>query len=385
MIGGELQAAVTIIGGGIVGVCAAFHLARRGTSAVLLERGAVGAQASGVNFGGLRTNGRAEAELPLSLRARSQWQDIEALIGHHCEVAVTGHLELCVRPEQMSAVETWAAMARRHGVDSTLLSGREIAARFPWIGVKALGGCFVAEDGAANPRLAAPRFALAARALGATIIEHDPVRQLEHDGNDFRVETESGRKVRSPALVLCAGAWSAKLASQIGDDFPLSVTTPQMIVSEPFRHTMSCTVDCEVGGRFFYSRQIARGNLLFGRGHGRCDFENGRAQFVPENAFGASRAAIDILPCLKGRTMIRCWSGIEGRSPDSLPFLGFSRKVPRLIHAFGFSGHGFQLGPGTGSVIADLVINGHTATAIQAFDPYRFGKPLMTTHHPNQS
>lgn len=368
----ERETDVTIIGGGIVGTCAAFYLARRGARVIVLERGAVGAEASGVNFGGLRTNGRAEAELALSLRARSEWLEVETLIGNRCEVTVTGHVEICAQPDHMATVEAWAAMAKPYGVGVQLLSGKEIAERFPWIGIKTLGGCLVAQDGAANPRLAAPSFARAARKLGATIQEHDPVRHLTHDGSCFRVETEKGLNIRSPALVIAAGAWSTELSSQLGDVFPLTVTTPQMMVSEPFAHIMTSTVDCEVDGRFFYSRQIARGNLLFGRGHGRLDPITGRASFIPQNAFDASCAALSILPFLKGRCFIRTWSGTEGRSPDSLPFLGFSRKTANLIHAFGFSGHGFQLGPGTGSVIAELVLDGRTSTPIDAFDPYRF-------------
>src|SRR5262245_19361122 len=90
---------IAIIGGGIAGVASAFHLARAGKRVLLLERGAAGAQASGVNFGGLRTNGRAMAELSLSLRARAVWQKLETLIGHDCETEFPGHVEICDRED----------------------------------------------------------------------------------------------------------------------------------------------------------------------------------------------------------------------------------------------------------------------------------------------
>ena len=365
---------VIIVGGGIAGVCSAYYLARRGARVMLFERGTVGSQASGVNFGGLRTNGRAEPELPLSLRARSQWQKIETLVGESCETEITGHIEICDRAEHMAAVEQWATMADGHGVGTQLMTGAEVARRFPWIGTKVLGGCFVASDGAANPRLVTPVFAIATRKLGVDIREHDAVRTAHHDGACFQIESESGTRVRAPTLINAAGAWGARLAAQFSEVFPLDVMAPQMVVSEPFPRMITSTVDYPVNGRFFYARQIGRGTLLFGRGPGGADLDTGRAKYVPQNLFDASRIAVDVLPFLRGRNFIRTWAGVEGKSPDSLPFLGRSRIVGGLIHAFGFSGHGFQLGPGIGEVVAELVLDGRTSTQIEGFDPYRFDK-----------
>lgn len=376
---------VIIVGGGIAGVCSAYYLARRGAKVGLFERGAVGAQASGVNFGGLRTNGRAEPELPLSLRARSQWGKIEALVGDSCETEITGHVEICDRADHMAAVEQWAVMAERHGVGAQMLTGAEVARRFPWIGTKVLGGCFVARDGAANPRLVTPTFAIAARRLGADISEYDAVRTVHHDGACFQIETEAGTKARAPTLINAAGAWGARLAAQFSESFPLDVMAPQMVVSEPFPRVVTSTMDYPVNGRFCYARQIARGNLLFGRGPGRADLDTGRAKYVPQNLFDASRIAVDVLPFLRGRNFIRSWGGVEGKSPDSLPFLGRSRAVGGLIHAFGFSGHGFQLGPGIGEVIAELALDGRTSTQIEGFDPYRFDKRNDEAGKPTQA
>lgn len=365
---------VAVIGGGIVGVCSAYHLARRGAGVTLFERGAVGTQASGVNFGGLRTNGRAEAELPLSLRAQGMWAQINDLVGDSCEVEMTGHIEACEQPQHMAEVELWAKMAKSHGVAAELLSAHAVAQRFPWIGRKMLGGCFVAADGAANPRLAAPNFALAARKLGVMVHEFDPITLAAHDGERFHIESRNGLKVAANILVNAAGAWGARFAAWFGETFALDVMAPQMVVSEPFPRLVTATVDFPVNGRYFYARQIARGNLLFGRGPGRADLDKIRSSYVPQNLFDAAHIAVDLLPALRGRQIIRSWSGIEGKTADSLPYLGVSRAVPNLIHAFGFSGHGFQLGPATGAVVAELALDRRTSTEIAAFNPYRFAQ-----------
>jgi len=151
-----------------------------------------------------------------------------------------------------------------------------------------------------------------------------------------------------------------------------------MVVSEPLPYRIRGTVDCEVGGRYLYIRQIPRGNVLFGRGPGRVDLEAERAFVIPQNTFNASNIALGLVPFLKPYHIIRTWSGIEGKMPDSLPVLDFSPRVPGLIHAFGFSGHGFQLGPGTGAVLAELALDGRTGTNIVGFQIGRFAKELTT-------
>ncbi|MGB3431677.1 FAD-dependent oxidoreductase, partial [Achromobacter sp.] len=66
------------------------------------------------------------------------------------------------------------------------------------------------------------------------------------------------------------------------------------------------------------------------------------------------RAAPSVLPALACASVIRCWSGIEGYFADKNPVIDVSPRVPRLLHAFGFSGGGFQIAPAVGEVIAEM-------------------------------
>jgi sarcosine oxidase subunit beta len=72
--------------------------------------------------------------------------------------------------------------------------------------------------------------------------------------------------------------------------------------------------------------------------------------------------------------IIRSWTGTDGQMPDVLPVLGPSRTTPGLIHAFGFSGHGFMLGPAVGAVLSELVLDGRTDIPLEAFDIGRFAR-----------
>jgi sarcosine oxidase subunit beta len=86
---------------------------------------------------------------------------------------------------------------------------------------------------------------------------------------------------------------------------------------------------------------------------------------------GLARLA-EVAPGLGRLTPGRVWSGVEGYLPDMLPVIGWSGTTPGLLHAFGFSGHGYQLAPGVGAVVADLLTDGTSATPIDAFTIRRF-------------
>src|SRR5437588_8851195 len=68
----------------------------------------------------------------------------------------------------------------------------------------------------------------------------------------------------------------------------------------------------------------------------------------------------------------RMWSGLDGEMPDHIPVIGFSATTPRLVHAFGFSGHGFQLGPAIGPILAELITQGQSASPLEPFAIARF-------------
>ena len=81
---------------------------------------------------------------------------------------------------------------------------------------------------------------------------------------------------------------------------------------------------------------------------------------------------LDLVPALRGAHIIRTWAGIDGQMPDRIPVIGFSKTTPNLVHAFGFSGHGFQLGPVVGDILAELISEGRSASPLEPFAITRF-------------
>jgi sarcosine oxidase subunit beta len=361
---------VAIIGGGLAGCSAALHLRRLGASAVLLERGVCGAQASGVNYGGVRQQGRHPVELPLARRSLGIWRNLKKLVGSDCEYEATGHLKLAKTESQMVELETYEGVARAHRLHLRLLDRQSLRRDYPYLGPSWIGGSLCDEDGQANPRLVAPAFARAASAIGADIREHQPVRGASYDGKEFGVTLPDGAPVRARRLINTAGAWGAAVAGWFGEAVPEEVMAPNMVVTEPIPYFIRPNLG--VCGGDIYLRQIPQGSVIFGAGLGWADRERGIARPLADITAAASRLAIDLVPQLKHALVVRTWTGIEGRMPDGLPVLGASSTTPGLFHAFGFSGHGFQLCPAVGAVLAELALEGRTTTPIADFDIRRF-------------
>ncbi|WP_019645368.1 NAD(P)/FAD-dependent oxidoreductase [Novispirillum itersonii] len=379
----HLRADVVIVGGGIVGGSAALFLRQAGASVILMERDRPGSRASGVNYGGVRRQGRPPEHLPLSQRAHALWASLESLIGEDGEYVRSGHLKLARSATDMASLEAYAARVENFGLGLRLLDAADLRRLYPMVGDSAVGGSLCPEDGHANPRLVSPAFSRAAAAAGATILDQSPVSDVRITTEGFHITSaQADVTVSAPVMINCAGAWAGELAARMGETLPIAVIHPLMAVTEPLPHFLDVSIGVEGGG--IYGRQVERGNFVFGGGRGFAHPKAGAAtdSTPPDYARPERHAALRLLaqgtglfPALQGCTIIRSWSGVEAETPDHAPIIGPSRIHPGLFHACGFSGAGFQIGPAVGAVLADLVTTGRSVTPLDAFRPDRFSSP----------
>ncbi|WP_219272403.1 MULTISPECIES: NAD(P)/FAD-dependent oxidoreductase [Pseudomonas] len=364
-----IDSEVIVLGGGIVGASAALLLAQKGRRVVLLERDFCGSHSSGVNYGGVRRQGRPLHQLPLSQRAHELWSDLPGLIGIDGEYVRSGHLKLARSHEDLAALQAYADATRGFGLGLQMLDHAQLRARFPWVGDVAVGASLCPEDGHANPRLVSPAFARAAQRHGARVMEQTEVTQVEHDGQRFQVRCANGVQLQARWLLNCAGAWASTVAAHFGEPVPMTSAHPAMLVTEPLPVVMDVSTGVEGGG--IYARQVARGNCILGGGRG---FALGPQQARPGQAavLEILRNAGELYPFLRGAQAIRTWSGTEGYLPDHEPVIGDSSTQPGLLHGFGFAGAGFQLGPAVGEALAEIVCTGASRQPIEAFSIRRF-------------
>lgn len=362
---------VAIIGGGLIGAWAAFFLARRGQRVTLIEKGSVGAQSSGVNFGNLRLQGRFPGQYPLSLRSQALWEDFDALIGEDCEFEQTGHLYLAYDEEEHAKLEGYAKVSESYGLTIERVGPADLRRRWPWLGERAVAATFSARDATANPRLATPAVARAAARHGATILENTRVTAANREGDGFALSLADGNRLSSGALVNCAGAWALAIAERFGETAPVFPAGPPQFVTEPFPYRIEPSVQAIDGSVIF--RQIPRGNIILaGYPRTAADPQANHAPVPPTKTLAAMRALARVAPMLAQCHVIRVWSGIEAYLPDMVPVIGPSGTTPGLFHAFGFCGHGFQIGPGVGLCLSEMIVEGVTQTPLEPFSIERF-------------
>ena len=378
----QIQTDTVVVGGGIMGSATALHLRQLGQQVTLLERGFVASQASGASFGNIRLQGRHLLQLPLAWRSRHIWDRLEDLVGTDCEFENCGNLQVSYTEDGVAALEDYARAALDYDLEVEMLGRNAIRQRFPYLSDEVIGGSWTPQDAIANSRQVAPAFARAARLAGARVEEFCEVTDVVHDGDHFVVSTKRGLEVRSDTLVNCAGAWGAWIAERFGERAPVLPEAPQLGVTEPMPYFID-TVLAVTGGVYSEDGKLKPSGGLSAPASSRqhrlwrrrpWQSVDGTAARADPDTFSALREPLcRLVPGLRTAHIIRFWSGIEGYLPDMSPVIGASATTPGLFHAFGFCGHGFQLGPGVGAVMADLVVKGATDTPIDDFNISRFG------------
>mgnify|MGYP000164389128 CR=1 FL=1 len=359
---------VAIIGGGLVGSSAALALRGMGLSVTLLDKGFCGAQASGVNYGGVRRQGRPPEQLPLSQRAHAIWPRLQRLIGIDGEFMRSGHLKLARSAADMASLERYAIDVAPFGLDLELVGHNQLRERFGIAG-GVIGGSFCPGDGHANPRLVATAFAAAARRAGAEVLENTKVVGATRTFESFTLEA-GDVAITARTVINSAGAWADTFARDFGEPVPLERTYPSMVVTEPLDPFLAVNLGIEGGG--IYARQVTRGNVVVGGERAMPLDDPDYSRPRSDGVLTIMRRAGELFGRLRHAQAIRFWSGTEATMPDRNPVIGPSATTPGLLHAFGFSGAGFQIAPGVGEVLAELVRDGRTSTPIDAFAITRF-------------
>ncbi len=365
------EADAIVVGGGLHGCSAALQLALRGRRVVVLERRHVGRHASGINAGGVRTLGRDLAEVPLSVLGMAHWHGIRELVGDDCGFTACRQVKVAETPAELSALERRAQAVRRLGYDhERVVDAHELRRLVPAVAGHCVGALVADGDGAADPYRTTHAFAARARAAGAQVVEGAAVTGLDWRHGAWVVATTAGTW-RAGAVVNAAGAWAGRLAALAGDDFPLTTRASMMIVTERMPPFVVPVVSA--AGRALSFKQSASGTVIIGGGQqGRADLDREQAWVNVSNLARSAQAAAALFPAMREARVVRAWCGIEAQTPDRLPVIGHSTRAPGLVHVFGFSGHGFQLGPVCGLAVADLVLAGGTALPVAPFSPARF-------------
>ncbi len=362
---------VIIVGGGLHGCSTALHLARRGVSSMVVEKDHVGRHASGVNAGGVRRLGRDFAEVPLSAASIELWHGIEDLVDDDCGFHPTGQVKVAETEEEIAALAARVQHLNTMGYDHEIMVDRDtLFELLPAVAPHCIGGMHVAGDGYADPARTTAAFRRKGEALGVRFFEGFTATGFERTGGIWRVSTSDG-EFEAPVLVNCGGGWADRVAAALGETVPLRIDALMMMVTAPMPRFVEPVVGSQ--GRQISFKQSENGTVIIGGGHRGTPYPDENRTVIDFDGLAISaKTTSHLFPIMKEATIVRCWAGMEGFTPDGIPFIGPSKTSEDAYHAFGYCGHGFQLGPIVGSVIADLVTQGNSNLPIEPFRIDRF-------------
>ncbi len=367
---------VLIIGGGIQGCATAYHLARQSASVILLEKDYAGRHASGVNAGGVRLLGRDMAEVPLSKASMEIWQTLGEELGHETGFRRQSVINIAADQADMTTLRAREERMQAAGyTHERILSRAELLDRLPHVNPDCAGGAISELDGYAIPYKSTSAFRLAAERHGAKVIEGEELLSLRRVGPTWLAQ---GRKNRYEAetVVNCAGAWADRIALMIGDNVPLSHAAPMLMITARMPHFAAPVVGAV--SRQLSFKQFENGTVLIGGGaKGFADRANNRTRLDYAKLASAARTTAEFFPIMRRASINRMWAGLEAYMPDNLPVIGPAANADRAFHAFGFSAHGFQMGPIVGQVMADLVLGGQSRFNLTPFRINRYDRKIL--------
>jgi sarcosine oxidase subunit beta len=366
------SASVVVIGGGVVGLAAAYELARAGVrDVVLLERDALGSGSTCRAAGGVRAMFSDPVNVTLGARSLETFRDFPARFGQDIDFAPVGYLFLLSTPQAVADFEAAVALQNDLGVPSRVIDVAEARELSPLVdGEGLLAAAFSPTDGHCTPESVVLGYAAAARRAGATVLPHRAATGIDVAGGRVTaVRTDAGT-VRTDTVVCAAGAWSAQVGAWAGVDLPVTPLRRQILVTEPVPgldpHT-PFTIDFATS---FYFHREGEGLLL-----GMSDpdetpgFRLTRSDaWLPRLGEAVERRA----PALAGVGIASGWAGLYEMTPDHNALIGRAEAVDGFLYATGFSGHGFLMGPAVGEVVRDLYLGRETLVDVSGLDVGRF-------------
>ena len=373
---------VIVVGGGVTGCAATYHLASAGAEVLLLEQFDLNTQASGRNAGSLHGQIQHEPFLHLGEEwARSFlpalamlvdsvgiWQHLSDQLGVDLEVSTPGGLLIAETNEQMRDIERKVAIEREAGLVVELLGPDDLQRLAPYVSEQMIGGELSRVEGKANSLLAAPAFARAAARLGAKVETYVEVTGVDTDPRGFRLRTSAGATT-CRRLVLTAGTNLRGLGAMLGRNLPITAEPVQVSVTETVAPLVKHLV--YFAGEKLTLKQARSGSLLIGGGWPARTGPSGTPVMNPQSLRANLRVAQKVVPAVGGAQLLRTWVGVGNGTPDQRPVLGELSGLPGLVVGM-FPYMGLTAGPLMGLLVADLVLGRDPGRDLQPFRPDRF-------------
>ena len=364
------EADVVIVGGGVMGASAAFHLAEAGVGVVLLERGELSGGSTSKAAGGVRANFSDELNIMLGKRSLDLFEDFGNRPGQEIDLHRSGYLFVLTRPEDVELFTASVALQNSLGVPSRMVDVDEACRLSPLLNPEGvLAAAWSPEDGHCTPESVVLGYATGARRLGATVRTGIEVTGIDsQDGQITSVQSSAG-SIATGCVMDCAGAWSPQIAAYVGVDLPVTPYKRELLITEPLAEPFDTAFTIDYATSLYWHREGPGILTGFSRKDAEPGFEIGRDADFPERLAELAEVRAPGLLDLGVRSG---WAGLYEVTPDHNALLGESKDVARFLYATGFSGHGFLQGPAIGEILRDLYLGREPFIDISPLDVERF-------------
>lgn len=370
-----------VIGGGIVGLCMSWFLARDGDAVACLDHGFDAG--STVNAGSLHVQMQSRLErmfpervasyergLPLYPLAVATWEQVAAELGEDIGFAVHGGLMVAETSADLANLERKSGRERMNGVETRVLGRNELRDMAPYLDDQLAGAAYCPREGKVDPLLANAAIRRRALASGAVLADGVHVRRLEVASGRSRVTVHADScRYAAGRVVIAAGAGSRALAATLGVDLPVTAEPLHMNITEAAEPFMPHLI--QHASRPITMKQLGGGHVVIGGGWPARASDAPRVTTVtPASLCGNLSLAARLVPGIGHFRVLRSWAGINPTA-DLLSILGSLPGLPAV--QFLVPGDaGYTLGPLLARLLSDRLAGREPGFPIEGLSPARF-------------
>lgn len=375
----DKTADVIIIGGGILGTATGYYLSKKGLKVCLFEKDYLTAGSTGRCICGIRQQFSTELSIKVAMASMNKFKSMSEELGQDVEFHQGGYLFLAHSEDKVQIYKKLIEIQQRMGLKVEYIDVPQIVKLVPGIDTTdLLGGAYCASDGQANPFLVVDAYAKGIRKNKGAVFTHTAVKKIGIENNRVtHVVTVHDEAFYAPVIVAAAGPFMRDLAHTIGLDIPIFPERHEAMITEQMERFFDMMlVDYRSDGCYF-NQKWRKGSIIgcYTPMPNRPGLDTGTSfDFARE----MGRRMARLIPKLKNIKIIRQWSGSYEMTPDGNPIVDRT-EIEGFWVVGGMCGHGFMLGPETGWLAAEYIVEGATPYDMSTFALKRdfSGKEVM--------
>jgi sarcosine oxidase, subunit beta len=364
------SADVVIIGGGVMGASAAFHMAEAGLDVVLLERGDLAGGSTSKAAGGIRANFSDRRNIALGQRSLELFGDFPNRPGQEIDMHRSGYLFILTTDEQVADFGAAIELQRQMGLDAHIVDAKKAKELSPYLaGDDVVAAAWTPNDGHCSPESVVYGYARGARSHGARVYTGTAVHSVTCEGTQITAVCAQDMVIKTNVIVNCAGAWSPQIAQMVGCELPVTPYRRELLITEPLPYPVETAFTIDATTSLYWHREGPGMLTGFSDREVSPGFDCSRDPLFPEKL---AELAEHRAPALLDLGVKAGWAGLYEVTPDHNALLGEFTGISRMLYATGFSGHGFLQGPAVGEILRDCVLGREPFIDIRDLSADRF-------------